>query len=200
MALAGRHASRVRMRHATRRWRRGKHRAGRCGAGRRGAGRRGASSRGVGRRGARRGGPCGGRGAPGGLASCREVRWHVASYYSTHPSRPSPHCVMSSTPHDVPPHLTIDTTPTHQVRRVRLRAHRAARRAYLRHGCLRHACLRHACACATPACAMPATPRWPLPVPQCAVARIITARPTLHIPLAFPPSYNRTPDLSFLCA
>eukprot|EP00964_Phaeocystis_antarctica_P121206 scaffold84895_cov72-Phaeocystis_antarctica.AAC.4 len=93
-----------------------------------------------------------------------------------------------------------DTTPTHQVRRVRLRAHRAARRAYLRHGCLRHACLRHACACATPACAMPATPRWPLPVPQCAVARIITARPTLHIPLAFPPSYNRTPDLSFLCA
>ena len=92
MALAGRHASRVRMRHATRRWRRGKHRAGRCGAGRRGAGRRGASSRGVGRRGARRGGPCGGRGAPGGLASCREVRWHVASYFSTHPSRPSPHC------------------------------------------------------------------------------------------------------------
>ena len=38
-----------------------------------------------------------------------------------------------------------DTTPTHQVRRVRLRAHRAARRAYLRHACLRHACLRHAC-------------------------------------------------------
>ena len=45
----------------------------------------------------------------------------------------------------MPASANHDTTPTHQVRRVRLRAHRAARRAYLRHGCLRHACLRHAC-------------------------------------------------------
>ena len=36
----------------------------------------------------------------------------------------------------------IDTTPTHQVRRVRLRAHRATRHACLRQACLRHACLR----------------------------------------------------------
>jgi len=55
----------------------------------------------------------------------------------------------------VPASANHDTTPTHQVRRVRLRAHRAARRAYLRHGCLRHACLRHAClrhACLRDAC------------------------------------------------
>eukprot|EP00964_Phaeocystis_antarctica_P045853 scaffold26425_cov61-Phaeocystis_antarctica.AAC.1 len=53
VALAGRHASRVRMRHATRRWRCGRHRADRRGAGRRGAGSLGAGSRGVGRRGTR---------------------------------------------------------------------------------------------------------------------------------------------------
>ena len=75
----------------------------------------------------------------------------------------------------MPASANHDTTPTHQVRRVRLRAHRAARRAYLRHGCLRHGCLRHACACATPACAMPATPRWPLPVPQCHCTRWLRA-------------------------
>ena len=49
----------------------------------------------------------------------------------------------------------IDTTPTHQVRRVRLRAHRATRHACLRQACLRHACLRHAClrrACLRDAC------------------------------------------------
>eukprot|EP00964_Phaeocystis_antarctica_P094807 scaffold61441_cov67-Phaeocystis_antarctica.AAC.1 len=57
VVLTGRHASRVRMRHATRRWRCGRHGTGRRGAGRRGAGRRGVGSRGVGRRGARRGGP-----------------------------------------------------------------------------------------------------------------------------------------------
>ena len=53
------------------------------------------------------------------------------------------------------PHITIDTTPTHQVRRIRLRAHHAARRAYLRHGCLCHGCLRQAClrhACLRDAC------------------------------------------------
>ena len=48
VVLAGRHASRVRIRHAVRRWRRGRHREGR-----RGAGSHGAGSLGVGRRGTR---------------------------------------------------------------------------------------------------------------------------------------------------
>ena len=48
VVLAGRHASRVRIRRAVRRWRRG-----RRGAGSRGAGSLGAGSRGVGRRGTR---------------------------------------------------------------------------------------------------------------------------------------------------
>ena len=48
VVLTGRHASRVRIRRAVRRWRRGRH-----GAGSRGAGSLGAGSRGVGRRGTR---------------------------------------------------------------------------------------------------------------------------------------------------
>ena len=53
VVLAGRHASRVRIRRAVRRWRRGRHREGRRGAGSHGAGSLGAGSRGVGRRGTR---------------------------------------------------------------------------------------------------------------------------------------------------
>ena len=64
---------------------------------------------------------------------------------------------------------SIDTTPTHQPnrRRVRLRAHRTARRAYVvsvsvsvvtyaTAACAKPACAKPACA--TAACAMPATP------------------------------------------